>query len=80
MTAAAIRIYSVNMDKETPHYSDPHRGKRKMTTFRLPIITIEQIEAAAKRDKTTRADVIVRAVESISLSNDLIDELKRDHK
>lgn len=51
-----------------------------MTTFRLPIITIEQIEAAAKRDKTTRADVIVRAVESISLSNDLIDELKRDHK
>ena len=77
MTAAAIRIYSVNMDKETPHYSDPHRGRRKMTTFRLPIITIEQIEAAAKRDKTTRADVIVRAVESISSSHARADQHER---
>jgi hypothetical protein len=65
------------MDKETPHYSDPHRGRRKMTTFRLPIITIEQIEAAAKRDKTTRADVIVRAVESISSSHARADQYER---
>jgi hypothetical protein len=65
------------MDKETPHYSDPHRGRRKMTTFRLPIITIEQIEAAAKRDKTTRADVIVRAVESISSSHARADQHER---
>ena len=54
---------------ETPHYSDPHRGQRQMKTYRLPKITVNQIEEIAKRDKTTRADVIVQAVAKISSSN-----------
>ena len=40
-----------------------------MKTYRLPKITVNQIEEIAKRDKTTRADVIVQAVAKISSSN-----------
>jgi len=47
--------------------------KKKAATFRLPIETIQQINALAKRNKVSQADVISVLVHC-TLKGDCIDE------